>query len=87
MPLIRLNKILLRCHLFHKKLELQSLEISATFKFNFIFTLPCGETLLITVQLRVSLIQIDSPMQLNADDINQSLFTSSNSSQQLQTNF
>ena len=35
------------CHLFHKKLELQSLQIFSTFKFNFIRTLlPSGETLL-----------------------------------------
>ena len=43
-PLIKLNKILVRCHLFHKKLGLQSLEV--IFKFNFIFTLlHCSETL------------------------------------------
>ena len=30
------------CHLFHKKLGLQSLQISSIFKFNLIFTLfPC----------------------------------------------
>ena len=49
MPLIKLNKMLVRCHLFHKELGLQSLQVSSTFKFNFVFTLlPCGETLLIT---------------------------------------
>ena len=57
MPLIKLNKILVRCHLFHEKLELQSAQISSTFKFNFIFTLlPCSETLLITNSIDVPLI-------------------------------
>ena len=41
MPLIKLNKKLVRCNLFHKKLGLQSLHI-------LIFTLlRCAETLLI----------------------------------------
>ena len=57
MPVIKLDKTLVRCHLFHKKLGLQSLQFSFTFKFNFIFTLlPCGETLLITNSILVSLI-------------------------------
>ena len=33
-----------------------SLQISSIFKFNFIFTLPCSETLLITDSIHVSLI-------------------------------
>ena len=37
--LMNLNKKLLRFHLFHKKLRLQSLQIFLTFKFNVIFTL------------------------------------------------
>ena len=74
--LIRLNKILLGGHLAHKKIALQSLQISSTFKFNFIFTLPCGETLLITNSIHKCLrFQIDSSMQLNSYDINQPLFT------------
>ena len=53
----QLNRILVCCHLFHKKLALQSLQISSTFKFNFIFTLlRCGETLLITYSIHASLI-------------------------------
>ena len=45
-PLIKLSKNLVRCHVFRKNLGLQSLQISSTFKFNFIFTLlPYGETL------------------------------------------
>ena len=36
-PLMKLNKTLVRCHLFHKNLGLQSLQISSTFKFDFIF--------------------------------------------------
>ena len=76
MPLIRLNKILVRCHWFHKKLGLVTLQISSTLKFNFIFTLPCGETLLITNSIHKCLrFQIDSSMQLNSYDINQPLFT------------
>ena len=57
MPLIRLNKFLVRYNSFHKKLSLQSLRISSTFKFNFIFTLPSVHTCLS--------FQIDSPMHLN----------------------
>ena len=38
-PLIKLNKNSLCCHLFHKKLGLQSLKIFCIFKFIFIFTL------------------------------------------------
>ena len=46
--LITLNKNLVRCHLLHKKLGLQSLQIFPTFKFNFIFILLLyGETWLI----------------------------------------
>ena len=57
MPLIKLNKIPVLCHSFHRKLGLQSLQISPTFKFNFISTLlSCGETLLITNSIHVSLI-------------------------------
>ena len=57
MPLVKLNKNLMRCHLFHKKSGLQSLQISCTFKFNFVFTLlPYSETLLIANSIRVSLI-------------------------------
>ena len=45
------------CHLFHKNLGLQSLQISSIFKFNFIFTLlSYGETLLITNSINASLI-------------------------------
>ena len=80
MPLIKLNKILVRCHLFHKKLRLQSLQVSSSFKFNVIFTLvPCGETLLITNSIHVSLI----PNLLTRA---QPLFTCSNTSQQLHGN-
>ena len=57
MALIKLSKIKVRCHLFHKKLGLQSLQIFSTFKFNFLFMLlPCDETLLITHLMHVSLI-------------------------------
>ena len=56
MPLIRLNKILMRCHLFHKKLGLQYLQISSTFEFIIVFTLHCSETLLIANSVHVSLI-------------------------------
>ena len=56
MPLIRLNEVLVRCHLFHRKLEPQTLQISSTFKFNFIFTLPCRETFLIKISIHLSLI-------------------------------
>ena len=73
--------------LIAQKLGLQSLQIFSTFKFNFIFTLPGGETLLIKIQYTCLWFQIDSPMPLNTYDINQPLFTCSNSSQQLQTNF
>ena len=53
----RKKKNLVRCHLIHKKSGLQSLQISSTFKFNFIFTLlPYGETLLIANSIHVSLI-------------------------------
>ena len=45
-----------RCHLFHQKLTLQSLQISSTFKFKFIYTLSCGVTLLISNSIHVSLI-------------------------------
>ena len=44
--LMRQNKILVCCNLFHKNSALQSLQISSTFKFSFIFTLPCGQTLI-----------------------------------------
>ena len=37
MPLIKLNKILVCCHLYHKNLGLKYVQISSTFKFNFIF--------------------------------------------------
>ena len=51
MSQIKLNKNLVRRHLFHQKLRLQSQQIFFTFKFNFIFTLllllSCAETLLI----------------------------------------
>ena len=33
MPLIKLNKILVSCHLFHKKLGLQSLQIYVLIQF------------------------------------------------------
>ena len=56
MSLIRLNKMLVRCYLLHKKLGLQFLRISSDFKFSFIFTLPCGKTLLITNSIHVFLI-------------------------------
>ena len=57
MPLIKLNKILGRCNLFHQKLGLQSLEIFSSFKFIFIFTLLYfGQTLLITNLLHGPLI-------------------------------
>ena len=57
MPLVKPKKNLVRCHLIHKKSGLQSLQISSTFKFNFIFTLlPYGETLLIANSIHVSLI-------------------------------
>ena len=57
MPLMKLNKILVCCHLFHKKLDLQSLEVYSTFKFISIFImLPCGEILLSTNSIHVSLI-------------------------------
>ena len=39
-----------------KKLGLQSLQFLSTFEFNITFTLHCGETLLITNSLHVSLI-------------------------------
>ena len=52
MPHIKLDKILVCCHLFHKKLGLQSLQHSSTFN----SILPCGETLLITNSIQVSLI-------------------------------
>ena len=56
---------------FHIKLALQYLQISSTFKFNFIFTLTCGETLLITNSIHTFfLFQIGSPMHLNTYDIN-----------------
>ena len=46
-----------QCHLFHKKLGLQSLQITSTFKFNFIFTLsPYDKTLLISNSIHVSFI-------------------------------
>ena len=68
-------------HLFHKNLGLQSLQISFTFKFNFIFTLlPCGETLLITNSIQVSLISNFFTIHLNTYDINQPVFICSNSS-------
>ena len=57
MHLIKLNKILVRYLLFHKKLGLQSLQISPIFKLSFIFTLLSrGKTLLITNSMPVSLI-------------------------------
>ena len=57
MPLIKLNKILVSCHIFHKKLSRSSLQIFSTFKFSFFLTLlPCGEILLITNLVHVSLI-------------------------------
>ena len=47
-PLVKLKKKLVCCHLFHKKSALKSLQIFSTFKFNFMFTLlPYGETLFI----------------------------------------
>ena len=46
-PLVKLKKNSVRCHLFPKKSGLQSLQISSTFKFSFIFSLlPYGETFL-----------------------------------------
>ena len=56
MCLIKLNKNLLRCHLFHKNIILQSQQIISTFTFNIIFTLllPCAETLLITNSIHAS---------------------------------
>ena len=39
-----------------QKIRTAPLQISSTFKFNFIFTLPWGETLLITNSIHVSLI-------------------------------
>ena len=58
MSLIKLNRNLLLCHLFHKKLGQQSQQIFSTFKFNFIFTLllTYAGTLLITNLIHVSLI-------------------------------
>ena len=54
-PLIKLSKNLVHCHVFHKNLGLQSLQISSTFKFNFIFTLlPYGETLSVANGIHVS---------------------------------
>ena len=85
MLLVRLNKILVRCHLIHKKIGLQSLQISSTFEFNIIFTLHCGETLLITNSIHVFDFKLIH--HLNTYDINQPLFTCSNSSKLLQINF
>ena len=48
MTLIRLKKILVDCHVFHKNLGLQSLQTFFTFKFNIIIRLHYGEALLIT---------------------------------------
>ena len=74
-----------------KKLRLEFLQISSTFKFNFIIKLqPCSETLINNVinykfsPLVIVFNQIDSPMQLNIYDINQLPSTCSNSSQELQ---
>ena len=45
------------CLLFHKKLDLQSLQVSSAFKVISIFImLPCGEILLSTNSIHVSLI-------------------------------
>ena len=51
------NKNLMCFHLFHKMLELESLQIFSIFKRNFIFTLlPCADTLLFLNSMNVSLI-------------------------------
>ena len=56
MSLIKLNKNLIRCYSFHRKL--QSQQIFYTFQFNSIFTLllPCAETLLIANLIHAYLI-------------------------------
>ena len=57
MALIKVNKILLHCHFTHKKLGLQSLQISSTFKFSFMFKLlPYTEALLTKNSIHVPLI-------------------------------
>ena len=56
-PLVKLKKNLVRCLLVNKKSRLQSLQISLTFKFNFILTLlPYCGTLLIANSIHVFLI-------------------------------
>ena len=85
MALVQLYKILVHCHLFHKKLGLQSLEIYFYIQVTFTL-LPCSEALS-HIQYTCVSFQIDSPVKLNIYDINQPLFTCSNSPQQLQTNF
>ena len=58
MSMIKLNKNLVRCHLFLKKLGLQLQHIFSTFKFNFIFTILIlrAEKLLITSSIRTTFI-------------------------------
>ena len=56
-PLVKLKKNLVRCLLVNKKSRLQSLQISLTFKFNFILTLlPYCEALLIANLIHLFLI-------------------------------
>ena len=74
MPLIKLNKILVCCHLFHEKLGLQS--DSANLCLNAILSSPYYLGLRQSqIQYMCLSFQIDSPLQLNTYNIYQPLIT------------
>ena len=90
MSLIILNKNLMQCHLCHKKLGLQSLQISFTFKFNFIHKLYLALNRYYSqIQYTYLQFQINSAIQYNKYHINQQplVHICSNSLQQVQTKF
>ena len=87
MPLIKVNKKLQHCHLFQKRLGLQSLEISFTFKFSFILKLlSSDETWINTNSIHMSLISNWFTHAVE-QTIKQPPCTCSNPSQHFQTSF
>ena len=76
--LIKLNEILVCCHLIHKKSGLQSLHILFL---NYILSSRFYLAVRYYLQIQSTCLsfQIDSPLQLNTYNISQPLFTCSNS--------